>query len=200
MEKKKSKTVRNTIIIMLFMAVGIIGIFWWIINQDKTADGTINSNATEAETLLQRDMVNNYPKTPRELLKLYSRFTKCMYNDEMNDETLKALLEKKRKLFDQELLEKNPIEVQMENLKIDIESYRNDKRVIANYIVDKSSDIEIKKVDDVEAAKASVAFFVKNTNGYEEVYEEFTLRVDKEGNWKILGWIEKRNQEVEEKQ
>lgn len=200
MEKKKSKTVRNTIIIMLFMAVGIIGIFWWIINQDKTADGTINSNATEAETLLQRDMVNNYPKTPRELLKLYSRFTKCMYNDEMNDETLKALLEKKRKLFDQELLEKNPIEVQMENLKIDIESYRNDKRVIANYIVDKSSDIETKKVDDVEAAKASVAFFVKNTNGYEKVYEEFTLRVDKEGNWKILGWVEKRNQEVEEKQ
>lgn len=196
--KKKKKTVRNTVIIMLFVAIGIVGIFWFMTNQDKNKEGVLDTNATEVEKLLEKDMINNYPETPKEVLKLYSRFTKCMYNEEVNDETLKGLLEKKRQLYDEKLLEKNPFEVQMKMLKNEIKEYRDNKRDITNYVVDKSSKIQVKKVKKEEVAKGGVVFFIKNASNYEKVYEEFTLKVDKEGKWRILGWSRGQNKEIEE--
>ena len=69
-----------------------------------------NKNKEQASTneevcsILDKDFENNYPGTPREVVKLYSRITTCIYN-QAGEEDRRKLVEKMRQLFDEELLD-----------------------------------------------------------------------------------------------
>ena len=48
-------------------------------------------------------MENNYPKTVRDVIKLYTRYLKCLYNEKLSDEDIEALNKKMRELYCEKL-------------------------------------------------------------------------------------------------
>lgn len=189
----KEKKQKNTATIV-FMAIIVIAIgvgFWAILeNKSKTDQEKefVKSENDEVNTILNKDYEINYPATPTEVVKAYSRISVCAYNQSMSDEELMQITEKMRQLFDEELLQANPIEEQLEDLKKDREEYKKAKKTISNYVVGKNSTVETAKIDGKECASLVSSYLVQEGNGYTKTYERFILRKDENGKWKILGW------------
>lgn len=189
--KSKQKTM-GTVVLMLII-VFAVAIGFWRIMENKREQALeqefIESSNKEVNAVLKKDFDTNYPNTPREVLKNYSRIISCLYNyNDLSEKELLALTEQVRKLFDEELLAANPLDKQLEDLKADIDEYQKVNRSISNYVIDKDSAIVEKKVNERECANVNVSYLLHEGKGYTKTYEQFMLRKDEKNHWKILGW------------
>lgn len=189
---KKSKQKTTTIIVIMFAVVIAIAIgFWAILEQGRNRveeDKLIHSKNEEVNTLLNKDLNIDYPSTPREVLKMYSRLQSCVYNQDLSDQDLTAIVGQMRMLFDDELIATNSLEQQLEDLKKEKKEYQKAKRTISNYVIDKESSIAEKKIEGKEYATLEVSYLIQENGGYNKTYEQFILRKNEEDKWKILGW------------
>ena len=185
-----TKSNKTTIITLVVMAVIAVAIFFGYYQMtSKTPEEEVTVAKTEADKLIQKDMENNYPGTPREVLKLHGRITQCIYNDELNMNQLEGLLEQARKLYDDELLALNPWDTHLNNLIADMEDYEKNDRTIMSYTVQNSSQIKTQKIDGEEYAIAYMLFITSDKSAaYTESCEKFMLKKDGTGDWKIIGW------------
>lgn len=189
MKKTKQKTM-GTIFIMAILVIAV-GVGFWQIMESKRVQSKNEekSKIEEVNEIIEKDFEANYPGTPREVVKMYSRISSCCYNQELSDDELVLLVEKMRELFDEELLAANPTEKHIEDLKKDAEKYHEAKRTISSYTVDKNSSVEKKNIDGKEYASLRASYLVQESNsGYTKTYEEFILRADDKKHWKIVGW------------
>lgn len=187
MEQPKKK-VLHTVIGMTLLAVVVIGGFFLLTKRQENRGGEDAIANTEVEKLIAKDLDNNYPGTPREVLKLYSRIIKCLYGEKIDDEQLKKLASQIRLLFDAELLEANPESEYIEDLKAEIKEYNEQKKVIVSYIVQKNSSVKKSTVEGKEYAQIVTSYMLREKENFSKSYEEFILRQDENGHWKILGW------------
>ncbi|MDE7422661.1 MAG: hypothetical protein K2N51_03055 [Lachnospiraceae bacterium] len=189
---KKSKQKTTTVIVIMFAVVIAIVIgFWAILEQGRNKveeDKMIHSKNEEVNTLLNKDLNIDYPSTPREVLKMYSRLQSCVYNQDLSDKDLSAIVGQMRMLFDDELVAANSLEQQLEDLKKEIKEYQKAKRTISNYVIDKESSTTEKKLEGKEYATLEVSYLIQENRGYNKTYEQFILRKDEKDKWKILGW------------
>lgn len=189
---KKSKQKTTTIIVIMFAVVIAIAIgFWAILERGRNKveeDKLIHSKNEEVNTLLNKDLNIDYPSTPREVLKMYSRLQSCVYNQDLSDKDLSAIVGQMRMLFDDELVAANSLEQQLEDLKKEIKEYQKAKRTISNYVIDKESSTTEKKLEGKEYAALEVSYLIQENRGYNKTYEQFILRKDEKDKWKILGW------------
>lgn len=189
MKKSKQKTV-GTILIMAVLVIAVAIGFWQIMESKRTkSQNEQKSKIEEVNAIIDKDFKTNYPGTPREVVKMYSRISSCCYNQHLSDEEMALLVKKMRELFDDELLTSNPEKKHIENLKKDAESYHKEKKFISSYTVDKNSSVKKKTIDGKEYATLQAAYLVQESNsGYTKTYEEFLLRADENKHWKIVGW------------
>lgn len=189
---KKSKQKTTTLIVIMFAIVLAAGVGFWAILEHSRGEAQnsefVKSDNEEVNNLVKKDLKLEYPGTPREVLKMYSRLQSCAYNQGLSNNDLEAVINQMRILFDEELLAANSITQQITDIKKDISKYVKEKKTISNYVVDKDSSIEEKKVKGKEYASAVVSYLVKDEKGYSKTFEQFVLRKDTEGKWKILGW------------
>ena len=87
---------------MLFLAAGAVAVYYYISSTDGDNANEKTEPGTEVEKLLAKDLDTKYPETPVEVLKLYWRFNKCMYNDKMSDSEFEGLLKQLRKLYERQ--------------------------------------------------------------------------------------------------
>jgi len=118
---KKAQNPVVVTIVMIVLAVALIGGFFLARHIGEKNRETRKSK-TEVEKLMELDLDENYPGTAREVLKINNRLMKCYYNEELTDEQIKALAMQNQKLFDEELLKRNPYDVYVGRLKKEIES------------------------------------------------------------------------------
>lgn len=189
---KNSKQKTTTIIVIMFALVVAIAIgFWTILEHGRNKveeENIIHSKNEEVNTLVNKDLKINYPSTPREVLKMYSRLQTCAYNQGLSDKDLTAIIEQMRLLFDDELIAANSLEQQLEDVKKEIKEFKKKKQTISNYVIDKDSSVKEKKIKEKEYATLVVSYLIKEDRGYNKTYEQFILRKDAENKWKILGW------------
>lgn len=205
MKKSKQKTTM-TIVVMLAIVIAVAIGFWQVMEGKRTEEQEqqlLKSNNEEVNALLKKDFESNYPSTAREVLKVYSRINVCIYNQDLSKKEITALTEKMRNLFDEELLAVNPLDEQLEDLNTEIKEYKDTKKSISNYVIDKDSTIAEKEMDGKEYANVNVSYLIKEGDGYAKTYEQFLLRKDTQGRWKIVGWqliedTEKENENSEE--
>lgn len=187
--KKTHKTVILTILGMLiFGGLVLWGFFKMTAQKQEPKE---KEPKTEVGKLLKRDIKGNYPGTPREVLKLYGRITKCLYSDEMNQEEQEQLTLQLRLLYDDELLENNPEKEHISNLSGDVKSYIENKQKITGYEAGLASDIEYKTIDSREYAILNLYFIIQQSGKQKQFTksnEEFLLRKDKDNQWKIVHW------------
>ncbi len=189
---KNSKQKTTTIIVIMFAVVVAIAIgFWTILEHGRNKvkeENIIRSKNEEVNTLVNKDLNINYPSTPREVLKMYSRLQTCAYNQGLSEKDLTAVIEQMRVLFDDDLIAANSLEQQLEDLKKEIKEFQKKKQTISNYVIDKDSSVKEKKIKEKEYATLVVSYLIKEDRGYNKTYEQFILRKDEENKWKILGW------------
>ena len=77
----------------------------------------------------------------------------------------------------------------MERLKEEIESYKLNKKKIVEYTIQRASDIEYLIDNGIQYAKVKAVYYTAEEGGNRsKVYEEYTLRQDKNSQWKIVFW------------
>lgn len=176
--------------IIAVILVGMaLGSYVFYFSKETTTPAEKNADVSEIGKLAARDLENDYPNTPRKVIDYYSSIMKCYYGTTASDETMETLILQTRKLFDMELLNENPEESFVENTKKAIKEYKDIGRVITDYVLEASSDVEYDTVEGQEYAIISVKYFLRDDKaGYSKTYEDYILRKDEKGRWKILGW------------
>ena len=174
-------------IVMALLAVFIIGGFF-LVRSIGLKNLELKKSKTEVEKLMELNLDDNYPGNAREVLKIYNRILKCCYNEELTDEQIKKLAEQNQKLFDEQLLEKNPLHQYVEKLKKDIEDYKSKKTTIANIAIQDLAEAEREERGGYKFCNLLVSYIVKDTKGLKTTNEKYYLREDDKGRWKILFW------------
>ena len=187
MKKKKSSLV-GTIVFLILLAAVIIGIYLKITSGKDKGAKEIPAETSEADTLIKKDLYFEYPATPREVLKLYCRITKCLYNDDLTDEQIRKLVIQVRDLYDAELLANNDEDEQISFIKSEVAEYRKDKKTIYAYTIDSATNTNYIDTKAGKTAIIKMYFTLKAGGNMDRAYEEFSLVEDSNGRWKIAGW------------
>ena len=183
---KKAKNFRGIILVILVIALGMT-VYTYSLNKG-TLTPTEKNSEDEAGKLASRNLETDYPNTPRKVIEYYSQIMKCFYGEELSEEILKKLVQQTRLLYDEELLAQNPEEDALKQTKDYNEEFRENNNKITEYIIEDSKDIEYYTKDDASYAIVTTAYFTRDKSGASKTYEDYLLRKDKDGNWKILGW------------
>lgn len=181
------KVLRRALIIT-FAAVLIVTAYIHL-SSKGTSNGEAVIDNSEIGQLLARDMDLNYPANPYDVVTLYSRIIKVYYEGEYTDDQLNGLAQHARAMFDDELLSYNDYDEYMARLKEEIESYKLNSKKIIDYTVQRASDIELLTDSGVQYAKVKAIYYtLESGSKRNKVYEEYTLRQNENGQWKILFW------------
>lgn len=196
----KKKGLKGFTLVIFIVALVALGYYLHLTNESP--DHQDVSPSSEKEILLSYDMVEDYPKTVREAVKLHCRYLKYIYNEgltkDVTEDDLFTLNQKMRQLFDEELLELNSQDKQLQALKDEMALYKANKQKFVSYTLAEASQIEYNTEDDVEYAKMRVAVAMTIDGASLSTDEEYILRKDEEGKWRILGWqVIQPNEDVE---
>ncbi len=191
---KKKNGPLGTIIFMVLFAAVVIGIYFAITRGKNTDTKEIPAETSEADALIKKDLDWEYPATPREVLKLYCRITKCLYNDDLTDEQIKKLVSQVRNLYSFDLLENNAEDEQIAFIKGDRVEYKKDKKTIFSFAIDSASNIEYIDTKAGKTALIKMYFTIKAGANMDRSFEEFSLIQQDDGKWKIAAWRQSENE------
>ena len=175
--------------ISIVICVGLVcGYYYYLAHKNAKSAEDAQDKTTEVEKIIERDFDKKYPKTPREVVKWYNRIITAFYGEEYTDEELEKMADQARSLMDDELLSYNPRDTYLKSLKADIEDYKTRDKIIVQSSVSDSNDITYATVDGDYCAYVDAYYFSREASDYSRTYEEFVLRRDDEGHWKILSF------------
>lgn len=182
----------KTIALLTVMAALVVGYYYYLSHRNVTGgkderNPPVVGNAN-AQELIAKDILNNYPETPREVLRLYARITQAYYASDTTDEQVEKLGAQARLLFDNELKIKQTDEEFTAALKADVANYRSINRYVSDYKVDSAANFEFKTISGKSYAIGTVLYFVRDGSQLTNSYHSYKLRKDNEGRWKILYW------------
>ena len=186
----KGKKLAQLIGSLCLIVVVVLGVFLGLVLKQK--DNVFSKGEkpnTEAQNILSKDIDRNYPATVREVVRLFSRISKCYYNEKISEEEFKRLVEMQRKMFDAEFLDNNPLDTFTNNLAAEIDAAKAKENKISTYRVQKQSSVNT-WLDGENHFASIIASFTMSTKGEAptRTFEEFLLREDENGRWKIVGW------------
>lgn len=186
MKGKKSKITAQATVVFVILIVAVVGYYCYLVNHydDAAAETTL----TAVENVLVRDLENNYPPTPKEVIRYYNEIIKCFYNEACSGEEIEALARKTRELYDQELLDYNPWDTHILKLQAEIQDFRDNSRKISSISLASSTDVDEFTEDGYQFARIRCGYNI--LQGKESTYtsEVYLLRRDADGHWKIYGW------------
>ncbi len=178
------KAKKIIIVIVLVALVG--GYYFYLSNFQGKEEETV---VTAVQDVLLKNLDDDYPPTPREVLKYYSDITKCLYNENYTEEQLEQMADKLLALFDAELAENNPRDQYIMDLRDEVKEFEENGYSIMSYTVSKSTDVEEYTEDGRRYAKMYCTYSVQSGANYSSSKQVFILRRETEtGRWKILGF------------
>ncbi len=174
---------------LIFTLLAVLAVSYYIYlshrkvdNSDKTVS---NSAASE---LISRNLDLNYPGTPIAVVSYYSEIIKVIYKETISDDETAGLAQHSLALFDSELSSYNDYETYLASFTADIAAYKSAGKYISEYTVEPGYNVEYTTFKDNSYAMVDVKYYVREGKNLVNTYEEYTLRKDKEGKWKILYW------------
>ncbi len=175
----------RTIIIGIICICLVVGYYYYLSNRNTTDE----TELTEVQKVILKDLSGDaYPATPREVIKFYNRILCCYYNEEYTDEEFRKLADQARALMDQELADNNPAEQYYLSVQADVQNYHEKQRTINNASVCDTNDVKFAKIEGAECAYVSASYFVREDGGFTKSNQNYVLRKDEDGKWKILAF------------
>lgn len=177
---------KSGLVILLLVGM-MLAYYYYLSNRQKESELPV-AKLTVAQELIARNLVNNYPPTPKEVLKYYSELTKCFYNEEYTDEELEQLAMQARQLYDEELVLDNDWSQYFIKLQSDIESFKGKSIRVSSYTLPASTDVFFFSEDGFDFARVYCTYTLTSGSVKQSVEEVFLLRKDADKHWKIYGW------------
>ncbi len=178
-------SIKNAVIVIAVLCAAILIVYFAIINAPKEEETTKVSNAAK---ILAQNYDENYPSTPREVLKAYADITQCFYEPETTEEEIAGLAAMMRKLLDPELQANQSYEDFLDSLRAEILQYRQAEKVITSYMVSSGTDVKYTTNEYGELATLYLTLSVREDGKINRIKEQFILRRDEAKHWRILGW------------
>ena len=177
---------KTRIVILAIVIVAAICTAFYIVNNNSKKESAKEAELTEIQKITTRNMEKDYPATPREVIKFYNRIIKCYYGRQYSDDELEQLADQALSMFDDDLLKKNEKESYIESVKSDAAQYEEDNKSISQTDVCDSNDVKYITDNGDDIAYVTASYFIKNGSSYTKTYQEYVLRKDDDGDWKIL--------------
>lgn len=188
------------VIAALVCVILVCGGFYFVKNRANSSPE--EGDLTQIQKLITRNLEQQYPATPREVIVLYNKIIMMYYEGEYSEEEFQALAAQTLMLFDKELADINPLQSYMASLRAEINDYKIRNRSIKKANVCDSRDVLFltDPNNQDEIAYVTASYFVKEDTSYEKIHQRYVLRKDSEGCWKILTYyqIEGKSSEGEE--
>lgn len=179
---------RTIIVIAVLVALGL-GYYYYLANKDTGKDATdIAADTSEVSVLISKDIMANYPESPKDVVNLYARITKAYYNTSLTDEQIEALGKQARLMFDDELKNTQTDADFYEKLKEDIGNYNSTKTRISSYVIQSAAKTKYSTFKDRQYASIALVYYLRQGDKLIDSPTKFTLRKDDDGHWKILFW------------
>lgn len=178
------------IVIIAVVLVGLVCGGFYYMSSKKDVSVENKTELTTLDKLILKDLESNYPSTPRAVVKLYNQIITCYYSSEFKDDEFEKLVDQALLLFDDELKAKNPKDEYMKTLSNEIEEYKTKNKTISQTAVCSSNDVLYRNDNGDEIAYVNASYFIKEGKDHVKTYEQYVLRKDEKGNWKILGYYE----------
>jgi hypothetical protein len=175
-------------IAVICMVSLIVGYYAYLSRRNDSASAENKAELSEVQAIISKNFDKDYPVTPRAVVKWYNRIITAYYAEEFDQGQLEKMADQARKLMDDELLQYNPRDTYIASLGMEIDDYHNRERVIVSSTVSDTKEVQYKTVNGHECAYVSTYYFIREGSSYTRTYEDFCLRKDKDGNWKILTW------------
>ena len=179
---------RTIIVIAVLVALGL-GYYYYLANKDTGKDATdIAADTSEVSVLISKDIMANYPESPKDVVNLYARITKAYYDTSLTDEQIEALGKQARLMFDDELKNTQADADFYEKLKEDIGNYNSTKTRISSYVIQSAAKTKYSTFKDRQYASIALVYYLRQGDKLIDSPTKFTLRKDDDGHWKILFW------------
>lgn len=179
---------RTIIVIAVLVALGL-GYYYYLANKDTGKDATdIAADTGEVSVLISKDIMANYPESPKDVVNLYARITKAYYDTSLTDEQIEALGKQARMMFDDELKNTQTDADFYEKLKEDIGNYNSTKTRISSYVIQSAAKTKYSTFKDRQYASIALVYYLRQGDKLIDSPTKFTLRKDDDGHWKILFW------------
>lgn len=185
--------------VVFILCVGLVcGGFYYVKNYMGSGDE--GAELTEVQKLINRDLTKQYPNTPREVVKFYNRIILAYYENDLSDNEFEALADQALLLFDAELVKENPKDSYMNSVRADVEDYAARRRSITKANVCDTKDVVYRNDPNNgdEIAYVPTSYFVKLDSSYDKTYQQYVLRRDENGDWKILTYYQIAAAETED--
>ena len=173
------------VIIALIVIIAICGAFY-VVNDNSKKESRKEASLTEIQKITTKDLDKDYPQTPREVVKFYNKIVDSYYKDQYTDDELDALMDQALKLFDDELVQANPKDSYKSSVIADVKNYKDQGKTIAQIDVGDSNDVKYATDTEDQIAYVRASYFIKQDSSYSKTYQDYVLRKDSEGRWKIL--------------
>lgn len=179
---------RTIIVIAVLVALGL-GYYYYLANKDTGKDATdIAADTSEVSVLISKDIMANYPESPKDVVNLYARITKAYYDTSLTNEQIEALGKQARLMFDDELKNTQTDADFYEKLKEDIGNYNSTKTRISSYVIQRAAKTKYSTFKDRQYASIALVYYLRQGDKLIDSPTKFTLRKDDDGHWKILFW------------
>lgn len=179
---------RTIIVIAVLVALGL-GYYYYLANKDTGKDATdIAADTSEVSVIISKDIMANYPESPKDVVNLYARITKAYYDTSLTNEQIEALGKQARLMFDDELKNTQTDADFYEKLKEDIGNYNSTKTRISSYVIQSAAKTKYSTFKDRQYASIALVYYLRQGDKLIDSPTKFTLRKDDDGHWKILFW------------
>lgn len=177
----------KTTLILVVLAAMIVGFYYYISHKDakeKEDDVAI----TKSQQVLMRNLETSYPPSPKEVLKYYCDITQCFYNEAHSEAEIEELAMQIRKLYDDELAGNQTEEEYLEQVKLEVLTMASNGITVSSYGLPGSTDVKYFSEDGYEWARLYCTLNMRQETKMLNSVEQFLLRKDGNGRWKIYGW------------
>lgn len=195
------KNVKYVIVAIALICVICAGFFFF-----SEGNKEPEKNLTEVEKVIVKDMEENYPKTAREVVKFYNKIVECYYGSETpTEKQLNDLVDQMLCIMDEDLLLVNPRDTYYNSVLGDINQYKVQKKQLVSTDVCDSNDVKYVTDDkdgETESDKlayVNASYFINADGKFGHTYQQFVLRQDEEGRWKILTFYKVQGEESDDK-
>ena len=195
MEKGSTgSAILKSVIIVALGAIVVLGLYMVFTrtrgNSGKDEDYVI----TAVDEITTTDLEKNYPASARKVVELYARTMQVLYKETYTDDQQDKMIAILSGIMDDELLANNQNFAQ--GIKSEVKGRKAEDYSISAFVIQTKEPDEV-KVSGRKMCTVDCLFSLRHgSNGTTATYYQFILRRDENnGNWKILGWTLKEEEE-----
>ena len=168
--------------------IGLVLGYFYYLSVRKGGDESDEVEISPEHEELLRNLDKSYPPSPREVLKYYGQLVQCFYGEEYTEEEFEQLAAKVMELYDDELAGNQTPEQYLENLRWDVDQWKEKETKVSSYSLPSSTDVDFFTEDGYSWARLYFGMNLRKGTQLDVINAVYLLRKDDQGHWKIYGW------------